>query len=209
MAGALWIPLDKFSNCLFSTSLGTQRCPGWSYRYTRLYLINFQRPKLNFRYEKRSTQLRINLETKLKTFPWLSWSYPIKIWGKLVEGILSNDRTNKQTNRDYTLIYRWQNVKKYLLPLNPRLFSLSPRSHLCCSLCWGALHHCCSRPNCAPHLWLKFLCRRVNGPEGGGRARDGGCRVREGGGRVRDEGLRDLGEGRAGEARLTRCSRTS
>ena len=112
MAGALSIPLDKFSNCLFSTSLGTQRCPGWSYRYTRLYLINFQRPKLNFRYEKRSTQLRINLETKLKTFPWLSWSYPIKMWGKLVEGILSNDRTNKQTNRDYTLIYRWQNVKK-------------------------------------------------------------------------------------------------
>ena len=32
-------------------------------------------------------------------------SFPIKIWGKSVQGFPSFDRTNKQTNRDYYFIY--------------------------------------------------------------------------------------------------------
>ena len=55
----------------------------------------------------------VNLKTKLRTFPWVSWVPPIKIWSKSVQGFLSYDRTNKQTNRqtEITTLYIDTNLK--------------------------------------------------------------------------------------------------
>ena len=54
--------------------------------------LNHFTRKINFRYLCRPTQLKISKPVGLPSFQ-------IKIWCKSVQGFLSNDRTNKQTNR--------------------------------------------------------------------------------------------------------------
>ena len=48
----------------------------------------------------------LNLESKNqgKNIPVGLPGFPIKIWDKPVQGFLSYDRTNKETNRDYNFI---------------------------------------------------------------------------------------------------------
>ena len=45
--------------------------------------------------------LNLESQNQAKTFPWFCRVPQIKIWSKSVMGVLSYDRTFKQTNRDY------------------------------------------------------------------------------------------------------------
>ena len=94
------------------TSLGTQRCPGYSKLlppFTRTWTIlsgnkifAIKVDLLNLESQNQAKNISVGLPIS-----------PIKIWGKSVQGFLSYDRTNKQTdwqtdrltNRDYNFIY--------------------------------------------------------------------------------------------------------
>ena len=64
-------------------------------------------------------------------------SSPIKILGKSVEGFLSYDRTNKQTNRDFNFIYRYKElfskISHFALPClqSLLLFTMKPQIISC------------------------------------------------------------------------------
>ena len=96
---------------LLSTSFGTRCCQGfwkllmqcnsWAELFPS-HPILF-RPIDPFYLETKflllkSTHLTLNLKTKLRTFPVGLPSFPIKIWGKSVQGFLSL-RSDKQTDR--------------------------------------------------------------------------------------------------------------
>ena len=86
---------------LYSTSLGTQRCPGESQVV----------PPFTHRWSIFTGNLVQNLKTKLRTFPWVS-SSPIKIRGKSVKGFLSYDRPNKQAVSSQIVKHKNQDDKQ-------------------------------------------------------------------------------------------------
>jgi len=92
--------------------------------YYFIYMLAWEpsATQVTYNYSCRLPALRLlNLESQnqAKNIPVALPRSPTKVWGKSVNGFLSYDRINKQTNRDYNFIYidKGYTIIQFITPL--------------------------------------------------------------------------------------------